>query len=267
MKLNLEKLVKKVIFEELNRLDAFLTEDDVKALLLEDGANRPARTSIVGYPPCPFYKELSRALERWLEEKVCPVSDLPSYPLLDEQHYISEREAKFREVQYLLEGLSTLWNHWNEEEKQYRLRTIFQVIGRRGLLDLLGLRKTVGSQDLFPPSRKLLEDTFNALHSEKAQLTVGARALAKHGHRDQSSSWWGISSGSEVTKNEHANSVMTKIFDGATWINIHQLPQQINIIEVRHADGYGARWSFDGKSFRGFLEPQMEGGHEVGWRH
>ena len=31
--------------------------------------------------------------------------------------------------------------------------------------------------------------------------------------------------------------------------------------------GYGVRWSSDGKQFRGFLEPQMVDGHEVGWKH
>ena len=31
--------------------------------------------------------------------------------------------------------------------------------------------------------------------------------------------------------------------------------------------GYGARWTSDASQFRGFLEPQMVDGHEVGWRH
>ena len=31
--------------------------------------------------------------------------------------------------------------------------------------------------------------------------------------------------------------------------------------------GYGVRWLHDGSEFRGFLEPQMEDGHLVGWRH
>ena len=31
--------------------------------------------------------------------------------------------------------------------------------------------------------------------------------------------------------------------------------------------GYGVRWTADGLQFRGFLEPQMIDGHEVGWRH
>ena len=41
----------------------------------------------------------------------------------------------------------------------------------------------------------------------------------------------------------------------------------VYIIEARQEGGYGARWSADGSMFRGFLEPQMEGGHDAGWRH
>lgn len=39
------------------------------------------------------------------------------------------------------------------------------------------------------------------------------------------------------------------------------------MIEIRTIEGYGVRWLHDGTEFRGFLEPQMEDGHEVGWRH
>mmetsp|Transcript_50451 Transcript_50451/g.129996 ORF Transcript_50451/g.129996 Transcript_50451/m.129996 type:complete len:99 (+) Transcript_50451:481-777(+) len=40
------------------------------------------------------------------------------------------------------------------------------------------------------------------------------------------------------------------------------------VLEVRMKEGYGARWYIDTPiTFRGFLEPQMEGGHEKRWRH
>ena len=45
------------------------------------------------------------------------------------------------------------------------------------------------------------------------------------------------------------------------------LQQDIFVIEARGPEGYGARWTADGTQFRGFLEPQMVDGHEVGWRH
>jgi hypothetical protein len=72
-----------------------------------------------------------------------------------------------------------------------------------------------------------------------------------------------------------------KVMDNASWRNLHWLPHQVLVYEVRVPDGYGMRWSqnqnddreaqltAEGKSwvFRGFLEPQMENGHEIGWRH
>jgi len=35
------------------------------------------------------------------------------------------------------------------------------------------------------------------IHSPNAEISVGARALAKHFHRDSTESWWGVSTGSE----------------------------------------------------------------------
>ena len=55
----------------------------------------------------------------------------------------------------------------------------------------------------------------------KSELTVGARALAKHSHRDETESWWGICTGTEAAKNEHAFRILQKILDDAHWINIH----------------------------------------------
>lgn len=40
----------------------------------------------------------------------------------------------------------------------------FQALGRRGLLDLLGMRKTVGTVDIWPPPRRILEETFCQKH-------------------------------------------------------------------------------------------------------
>ena len=97
----------------------------------------------------------------------------------------------------------------------------------------------------------------------------------------------------EETKNKHALKICQRIMRDATWINIHTLPvrnifkgrgneqkyiakkiviflslqQELKVIEIRTIEGYGVRWLHDGSEFRGFLEPQMEGGHSLGWRH
>jgi hypothetical protein len=104
--------------------------------------------------------------------------------------------------------------------------------------------------------------------------------------------------------------------DGTSWRNLHWLPHQVLVYEVRVPEGYGMRWSQDRSKitktgipsevtdgphddeasieglshgtadspalesatavehedsrpwiFRGFVEPMMENGHEIGWRH
>ncbi|XP_052782246.1 uncharacterized protein LOC128218580 [Mya arenaria] len=267
---DLEAVMKKLFEKEKVREDKFLTVDDLTTLLEEEAGRDDVsrvRKGILGYPSHPLYRQLACMITEWMELGHCPVLDLPSYDLLDEQAYVESRASVINSISPLLEGLKTLHSLWSEDEVIFRLREILVLLEKRGLLDLLGIRKTVGTKDLWPPARRKLLDSFTAKHSEKAQLTVGARALAKHHHRDQSDSWWGNSKGSEQDKNDHALTVVNRILDNATWINIHWLPQEVFVMEARVLEGYGVRWTADGSQFRGFLEPQMVGGHEVGWKH
>ena len=50
------------------------------------------------------------------------------------------------------------------------------------------------------------------------------------------------------------------------WVNVHIIVHSEIIIECRIEQGYGMRWTGDGR-FRGFLEPQMSDGHDKGWKH
>ncbi|KAF9450384.1 hypothetical protein P691DRAFT_810455 [Macrolepiota fuliginosa MF-IS2] len=123
-------------------------------------------------------------------------------------------------------------------------------------------------------------------------LTAGARAWTKHAHRSQElhpsqiskkskgePGWWGRAQGSKATLNENAQTLFWKIANAASWRNLHWLPHQVLVYEMRVPEGYGMRWSQDqslkeGGSlkerpwvFRGFVEPMIENGHEIGWRH
>jgi len=256
-----------VLEEEKGRQDQIVSDADTEELLSDAHSDDTLRDSIFGYPTRPLYRELGNMLNLWRQTKHCPVLDLPKYELLDEKSYMETRASTVATIKPLLEGMESLWDLWNEEEKKYKVREIMLILGRRGLLDLIGLRKTVGTVETWPPPKKVLFETFQAKHSSKADLSVGARALAKHCHRDESTSWWGQCTGTENAKNKHAMGLLDKIFDNAAWINIHQIVHDVQLIEVRQGDGYGARWTLDGQSFRGFLEPQMEGGHDVGWKH
>jgi len=272
MELNLVSLLKDILEKEkTNTRDPFLEKEDIAELLQEDERNTEsaARQSIVGYPTRPLYRELGTRMQQWYDTGVCPVLELPNFDLLDEKLYMQNRQENIDIIRPLLQGLKSLHSLWTQDEKFYSFRDVLVRLGKRGLLDILGLRKTIGSFDLWPPAREVLEATFCSRHSPQSEslLTVGARALAKHCHRDQTMSWWGNCTGSEQAKNDHAYAKMTNILDNAMWINIHQLPHDVKIIEARQENGYGVRWTFDGQQFRGFLEPQMIDGHDVGWRH
>jgi len=80
--------------------------------------------------------------------------------------------------------------------------------------------------------------------------------------------------------NEKALALFWKVTNGATWQNLHWLPHQVLVYEIRVSEGYGMRWSQDQSNrevgeegenqpwaFRGFVEPMMENGHEAHWRY
>ncbi|KLO11923.1 hypothetical protein SCHPADRAFT_446431 [Schizopora paradoxa] len=148
-----------------------------------------------------------------------------------------------------------------------------------------GFACTVGSAlEETPPSD---DDCLNAfLVPNRIGLTAGARAWTKHAHRSGNSeggvasetSWWGQPKGPLAVINEKAIALFWKIMANVTWRNLHWLPHQVLVYEVRILEGYGMRWSKDmSKSssdgdtlpwqFRGYVEPMMENGHELGWRH
>ncbi|KAF9479192.1 hypothetical protein BDN70DRAFT_703459 [Pholiota conissans] len=174
-----------------------------------------------------------------------------------------------------------------------------------------GLAYTTGSAlGSTPPTLRTCLATY--LVPNRAELTAGSRAWAKHSHRSQASQdadtdvdanekerqdltiarcaakralsdgWWGTAKGPVAVVNEKSLALFWKIMRGATWRNVHWLPHQVLVYEVRVAEGYGMRWSQDRSSveggegegkedppwmFRGFLEPTMENGHELKWRH
>ena len=160
-----------------------------------------------------------------------------------------------------------------------------QGAGDRGVLATLGLRFTVGTdpRGLLPPSWSDLLAATRVRNKPHAPLSVVARARAKHAHRSsgqrpQEEQFFGTVQGSADTQNKAAHEIMVRLLQQAPWINIHTFGGTGGkpSLEVRVSSGYGARWTADwsedpanptGVEFRGFLEPQMEYGHEKGWKH
>jgi hypothetical protein len=159
-----------------------------------------------------------------------------------------------------------------------------KAIELRCVLSLLGLRSTAGSVDIFPPTVCHILHSFNQSFraSSGSLLTVGARALSKHFHRDSQAVYWPILQGPESQRNEIAVQTVVKILNNAVWLNVHQLPHNYIAYELRVGEGFGIRLAcnaWDGKNldgnslewiFRGFLEPSdaaQGDGHAVGWKH
>jgi len=235
-----------------------------------------------GYPAGNLIKQFCTVLEIWKDESCFPIKFTPLEGFKEETHQIIERMNKLTPdlEEIFVELADCDKSEFNFNESSQNLvkcaKDFLLSIEPRGLLTCLGLRKTTGSQDFAFPQKSTLLEAFNRyntlLDEEELQrnknipkLTVGARALTKHAHRS-SEGFWGKNAGSEAQKNERANQIVNKILDECVWINIHALPHNEVIMECRIEKGYGARWTLRGE-FRGFLEPQMEEGHEKKWRH
>ncbi|GBG30288.1 Hypothetical Protein FCC1311_065072 [Hondaea fermentalgiana] len=136
---------------------------------------------------------------------------------------------------------------------------LFQALGVGGVLQLLGHRMTIGTLPVLCPAVSLLLSAFEKPNREGKPLSVGGRALAKHCTRG-AADWWGGANGNDAAKNARARARLLYILRDASWVNVHVLPAgdkqtALAVAEIRCAEGYGARWTADGKMFRGFLEP------------
>lgn len=260
---SVSSILKSILEKESRKTSGLLSKEHCNALLLLDES---APLSSKGYPHFPLYAQISKKLWECIEYEDFPTKT-EDYGLSNEGDFVEKRTQMSEKITPLLTKLKMSWTEISCDEKVDELTSIIKILDIRGLLYLLNIRRTQGSVDSFPPPISILVASFNKKHNPNAKLTVGARALSKHCHRDVTSEWWGVCVGSEEAKNEHANTILKHILEDASWINIHLLPHDLQVIEVRHADGYGARWSYDGTDFRGFLEPQMENGHAAGWKH
>jgi len=224
-------------------------------------------------PARPYSEALANRLVDWYEAAKFPHQPviLDAFKESVNTTALNTLYGKTADVQNLI---ATWCKHNKDSEKERdaaietSLLALCNTIGVRGILTLLGIICTLGSIDRFPPSRARLVRAFNIPHNGTEILSTGARALTKHFHRSLIR-WWGdFSKGSDVEKNARANRVLRTLLTGAVWINVHSLPpHHLPVLEIRTHEGYGARWTADGKFFRGFLEPHTADGHEKGWKH
>src|SRR3989338_4268303 len=165
------------------------------------------------------------------------------------------------------------------ELKSFAHRLI-EGLSLRGVLALLGLGRTEGTQDAAPPSSQELWVAFQqplpGIDPKHVPMTVGGRALCKHAARS-TERFWGDGHGGSVKKNADATDKLMALMADAQWMNLHLLPPYDRVrpcFEIRNSQGYGARWMLEQDDgglarcvFRGFLEPQSVAGHTTGWIH
>lgn len=138
------------------------------------------------------------------------------------------------------------------------LAAAVERVGLDGLLLLLGQRRTSASltdERAIPPTRgeELLAAAMRR-HHPSDELSVAARALAKHAHRSPDR-FWGEVTGSSAARNAHAVGVLAGILAGRTWWNVFGHFAHETVFEARLPSGHGARWGHAGGEFVGFLEP------------
>ncbi|CAG8484842.1 7613_t:CDS:2 [Ambispora leptoticha] len=270
----------------------------------------------------PFYLALAEMLETCIFKNLgeFPESLKTSKLFMLENKNLSRLDEIEEEMKHLYNNvfINATYPLNDEKERQFS-KFLFEFLTPKDLNTFLGLRTTVGSAPQLPPSLQECLESFTKIYVKKSAkpklnrskaasfsantLTVGAKAHSKHFHRDVSDAFWGTCTGTEKQKNEQANRVLAKIITNAAWINLHSLPHDTRVYEVRNEQGYGARWEIydpiikqananpnnidsddenDNKTlqishnidkghasiiFRGFLEPQMLDGHAKGWVH
>lgn len=200
-----------------------------------------------------------------------------------------EERAKISRILGLLKTSQPL----KECEEQLKATPLFIHLSH-------GLALTTGSAlGSLPPTKAQCLEAYQLPNS--VGLTAGARAWTKHAHRSQElhpanvskkykgeAGWWGRAQGPKTVLNENALELFWRIVNTTSWRNLHWLPHKVLVYEMREPEGYGMRWSQDqsvnegedgeegrrdlvlmGRPwvFRGFVEPMIENGHEVGWRH
>ena len=148
----------------------------------------------------------------------------------------------------------------NRDEIIKNLIEIYNFIGPKGILILLGVRITNFTRDELLPNKESLIKEFNKKYNEKSKITVGARAVTKHADRNKNNNkFWGVVKGSEEERNINASLICLEMLANSVWISIFNLGSNVKILEIRNKEGFGLRWDYSNNSkpfFKGVVEPQ-----------
>ena len=230
-----------------------------------------------GYPRGNFLQIISKVISLWNDKKSFPIRFFKIIGLKDEtNNTIDSMNVHSRiitqAITYIQQDSKNIYLKKKlilkiiDFEIAYKLLFNFiELIGIRGILTMLGFRTTPGSCNGIILTRETLFLLFNTIYNViyiyiiiqnrngRTNITVGGRALSKHYDRNKDPFWF--CNGTEENRNNQAIQVFNTILNDSVWWNIHYLPNNIKVLEIRNHYGYGMRWNYSG-DFRGMLEPE-----------
>ena len=214
----------------------------------------------------PFLPRLEAALREWVDAGL-PVRIGASPPSLSKDFAPADEDAATRPLALAADVVRRAGGGGGGGGDRY-VEDLLAALHPHGIQMLLGMTPTRTTLPALPPPPSALVRAFGAPHG-KTTLTVGARARAKHAARAAAGDggFWGEIRGSAAAAHACAARTLCAVMRDAVWVNVFALPHNVDVLELRVASGHGMRFLADGSAFRGFLEPPMEGGHEVGWKH
>ncbi|XP_075504908.1 uncharacterized protein LOC142542258 isoform X2 [Primulina tabacum] len=146
------------------------------------------------------------------------------------------------------------------------MRLCFLGLSYEGIQRPLGFVHTVGTvPELLPPPPSTRLSTFLEPHNPHFDLDSWCQgpSMPIEAAKDTGVPYVEMI----LKKNRLSLDVISCLLTRCTWLNIHIVPPHGIVLEIRIAEGFGARWSEDGIKFMGFLEPYVVDGFLKGWKH
>ncbi|RHY30962.1 hypothetical protein DYB32_003879 [Aphanomyces invadans] len=187
-----------------------------------------------GLPTTSYVAYLAQVLLAWKEMARNPLFQLPHVPM---GGVTEDRSSLHRVLEVPVALVQSM-------DSVMALDSLITAIGgARGILTLLGVRCTIGSTLVCPPTRAQCLEAFRRRQSDGSKssvLTVGARQWTKHIQRSLDG-WWGVNKGSEAAKNAAAERKVVELLDTTVWMNVHGLPNGPVVFEIRQDQGYATK--------------------------
>lgn len=208
-----------------------------------------------GYPTGNLLKIIVKVIEMWNNQDKFPINFFELNGLIDKTQ---EEINNLNNQTQLIKAIIGLIKNNNMTIAYNMSFNFFEDIGPRGIMTLLGFRITSGScVDIIFSKEELLRMfnlTYQKLNRQsQTNISLGGRAVSKHYDRKKDPFWF--CKGTEQERNNKANEIFFNLLDECIWINVHFLPNQNKVLEIRNRLGYGMRWNYAG-NFRGLIEPE-----------